>query len=81
MEFCMEVDLNMWHNFCIRHFDQRSTIFTGKLEFRERLELDRSLDEIHLNLLQTHDYNMINMNLTVGCYSPLPYCQFLSQIE
>jgi hypothetical protein len=33
-----EVDLNIWHNFCIGHFDQRSTIFKSKMEFRSGLE-------------------------------------------
>jgi hypothetical protein len=27
VKFCMETDLNICHNFCIGHFDQRSTIF------------------------------------------------------
>jgi hypothetical protein len=26
VKFCMEIDLNIFHNFCIAHFDQRSTI-------------------------------------------------------
>jgi hypothetical protein len=26
VKFCMEIDLNIFHNFCIGHFDQRSTI-------------------------------------------------------
>jgi hypothetical protein len=26
VKFCMEIDLNICHNFCIGHFDQRSTI-------------------------------------------------------
>jgi hypothetical protein len=42
MKCCMEVDLNIWHNFCIGHFAQRSTIFRQKLEFRSGLELDRN---------------------------------------
>jgi hypothetical protein len=42
MKFCMKVDLNIWHNFCIGHFDQMSTIFKRKLEFRYGLELDRN---------------------------------------
>jgi hypothetical protein len=27
VKFGMELDLNIFHNFCIRHFDQRSTMF------------------------------------------------------
>jgi hypothetical protein len=27
MEIFLKVDLNIWHDFCIGHFDQKSTIF------------------------------------------------------
>jgi hypothetical protein len=27
VKFCMEIDLNIFHNFCIGHFDKRSTVF------------------------------------------------------
>jgi hypothetical protein len=36
--------LNIFHNFCIGHFDQRSTIFKRILDFRLELEFDRNLN-------------------------------------
>jgi hypothetical protein len=35
------------------------------------------LDEILLNLLQKHGYNMINMNFTVGFYIDPPHGEWL----
>jgi hypothetical protein len=46
MKFFMEVDLNIWYNFCIGNFDQRSTIFKWKTH--RNLNLER----ICLNLFQ-----------------------------
>jgi hypothetical protein len=34
VKFYMELDLNICHNFCIGHFDQRSTIFKLKYIFQ-----------------------------------------------
>jgi hypothetical protein len=42
----MEIDLNIFHNFCIGHFDQRSTIFKWKLDFYLGLEFDENLNWI-----------------------------------
>jgi hypothetical protein len=37
MGIFLEVDLNIWHNFFIGHFDERSAIFKWKLGFRSGL--------------------------------------------
>jgi hypothetical protein len=44
VKFCMEIDLHIFHNFCIGNIDQRSTIFKSKLDFRLELEFDRNLN-------------------------------------
>jgi hypothetical protein len=42
VKLCMEIDLNICHNFCIGKFDQRSIMFKEKIDFRLELEFDRT---------------------------------------
>jgi hypothetical protein len=44
VKLCMELDLNIFHNFCIGHFDQRSAISKSKLDFSLGLEFDENLN-------------------------------------
>jgi hypothetical protein len=44
VKFCMGIDLNIFHNFRIGHFDQMSTIFKSKLYFSLGLEFDENLN-------------------------------------
>jgi hypothetical protein len=57
MKVFMKVDLNILHNFCIGHFDQRSTIFKRKKEKCYGIEFRENSLEFILNLVQTRDYN------------------------
>jgi hypothetical protein len=42
----MEIELNVFHNFCIGHLDKRSTIFKWKLDISLELEFDENLNWI-----------------------------------
>jgi hypothetical protein len=42
VKLCMEIDLNICHNFCIGKFDQRSIMFKEKIDFGLELEFDRT---------------------------------------
>jgi hypothetical protein len=57
MKIFMKVDFNIWHDFCIEHFDQKSTIFKRKMENRYGFEFRENSREFIANLVQTCDYN------------------------
>jgi hypothetical protein len=44
VKFGMEIDLNIFHNFCIGHFDQRSIMFKWKIYFSLGLKFDENLN-------------------------------------
>jgi hypothetical protein len=69
----MEIDLNIWHNFILGQFDQRSTIFKWKNIFQFGAwiwwKLELKSDWIWLKIKITPWLTRDHTNLMAGCYN------------
>jgi hypothetical protein len=82
MKIFMKVDLNIWHDFCIGHFDQSQPYSKENW----KIDMDLNLERICMNLFQTWFKlaitTMIKLRLhelIAGCYTPPPLKEILSR--